>query len=61
MDHGHNLGPVLDVGNLVFWPAVHCQERLLGTGIFLPQGFCGKIIKVVTGQPIQKFEFCQIP
>ena len=59
MEHGHNLGPVLDVGNL--GQQFIARRDSWGLEFFLPQGFCAKIIEVVTGQPIQKFEFCQIP
>ena len=32
-----------------------------GTGIQLPQDFCGKTMEVVAGQPIKKFNFFRIP
>ena len=30
------------------WPVVGLQERLWGTGILLPQDFCGKTMEVIT-------------
>ena len=42
------------------WPAVGRQERLGGTGILLPQDFCGKTMQAVTGQPIKKIKFFRI-
>lgn len=30
------------------------QEKLLGTGILLPQEFCGKTMQAIMGQPINK-------
>ena len=37
------------------WRTVSRQERLWGTGISLHQGFCGKTMQAVTGQPINEF------
>ena len=46
----------------VLWPVVCRQERLLGTGILLPQDFCGKTMQTLTGQPIKKnFFFSNSP
>ena len=42
---------------LAFWSADGRQQRLWGTGILLPQDFCGKTMEVVAGQPIKKFFF----
>ena len=38
-------------------PAVGRQERLWGTGILLPQDFCGKTVQAIAGQPIKKFKY----
>ena len=49
------------------WPAVGCQERLWGTGILLPQDFCGKTMEAITeliqSSLYQKkfFEFSRCP
>ena len=39
------------------WPAVGRQERLWGTGISLPQDFCGKNNASRNGADNQKFSF----
>ena len=44
---------------LVFWSAGGHQVEW-GTGILLPQDFCGKTIKAVTVQPIKKLKFFRI-
>ena len=46
---------------LAFWSADGRQQRLWGTGILLPQDFCGKTMEVVAGQPIKNFFFFRIP
>ena len=38
-------------------PVVGRQERLWGTGILVPQGFCGKTMQAVMGKPIKIFFF----
>ena len=43
------------------WPAVCRQGRLWGTGILLPQNFCGKTIQTVAGQPFKKIKFFRVP
>ena len=40
---------------------IMCKTLLWGTGILLPQDFCGKTMEVVAGQPIKKFKFFRIP
>ena len=45
---------------LAFWSAGGRQERLWGTGIQLPQDFCGKTMEAVAGQPIKKFNCFRI-
>ena len=46
---------------LAFWSAGGRQERLWGSGILLPQEFCGKTMQAVTELPIKIFfEFSRV-
>ena len=40
---------------LAVCPVVGRRERLWGTGILLPQSFCGKTMQAVTERPIKNF------
>ena len=42
------------------WPAVGREKKLWGTGILLPQDFCGKTKQAVTEQPMKKSNFFRI-
>ena len=63
---GENVLQSRTQSHLAFWSAGGCQERLWGTGILLPQDFCGNDNAsryAITEKPIKKiffFEFSRV-